>query len=385
VSPQNSESNAFSDGFTPGLTLSRRFFEDAVQPILARSFQRLQYAAALIGPGSEVLGFDTPISTDHHWGPRVMLFLAEEDFNALGKEIDERLGDDLPHTFLGYPTNFGPPDEIGVQLLRPIDSGPVAHRVELTTVPRWFTSYLGWNTQAEPTIVEWLTFPQHRLRAATTGAVFRDDRGALTAARATLAWYPHDLWLYLLTAQWNRIAEEEAFMARCGDVGDELGSTLVAARIVRDLMHLCFLVERQYAPYAKWFGSAFRRLDCGSVLEPMFLTAIRAGDWLERQQALVAAYEHVASMHNALSITEPIDIHGRPYHGRPYLVITAERFASAIQARIGDPAILELPRFLGSLNQLVDATDKLESADERDRIGRIYVQGGLHRTGWQQV
>ncbi len=97
-----------------------------------------------------------------------MLFLAEEDLNAFGSEIDRRLRDDLPYTFLGYSTNYGPPDEIGVRLMQPTDNGPVAHRVELTTVPRWFTNYLGWNTLAEPTINEWLTFPQHRLRAATS-------------------------------------------------------------------------------------------------------------------------------------------------------------------------------------------------------------------------
>ncbi len=359
--------------FTSGLTLSRHFFRDAVQPILERTFPQLQYAAALIGPGSEVLGFDTPISTDHHWGPRVMIFLAEEDFDALGKEIDARLCDDLPYSFLGYPTNFGPPDEIGVRLLKPIDSGPVAHRVELTTVSRWFNWYLNWDTQSAPAVSDWLTFPQQRLRAATTGAVYRDDLGALTAARNALAWYPHELWLYLLAAQWNRIAEEEAFMARCGDVGDELGSTLVAARITKDLMNLCFMMEHQYAPYSKWFGSAFQRLDSGAALEPLLATAIRATDWQTRQQALATAYEHVATIHNALDITEPLDTRVRQYHGRPYLVINAERFATAIEARIADTAILGLPRYLGSLNQIIDASDKLESVDTRTRLARVYT------------
>ena len=97
---------ATAERFIPGLALSRRFFVEVVQPILARRFPSLRYAAALIGPGSEVLGFDTPVSTDHHWGPRVMLFLSEEDLDGLGNEIDERLSKELPHTFLGYPTNF---------------------------------------------------------------------------------------------------------------------------------------------------------------------------------------------------------------------------------------------------------------------------------------
>ena len=65
--------------FLPGLELNRIFYIEAVKPILDREFPALQYSAALIGGGSEVLGFDTEMSSDHHWGPRVMLFFADED------------------------------------------------------------------------------------------------------------------------------------------------------------------------------------------------------------------------------------------------------------------------------------------------------------------
>ena len=66
--------------FIPGLELARRFYWEAVRPILDADFPGLRHSAALIGTGSEVLGFDTPMSADHHWGPRAMLFLAEDDY-----------------------------------------------------------------------------------------------------------------------------------------------------------------------------------------------------------------------------------------------------------------------------------------------------------------
>ena len=59
-------------------------------------------------------------------------------------------------------------------------------------------------------------------------------------------------------------------------VQDELGSRLVAMRLVRDLMRLGFLLERQYAPYIKWLGTAFQRLDCARVLTPLFERIMRA-------------------------------------------------------------------------------------------------------------
>ncbi len=54
-----------SVGFVSGVELSRRLYDDAVQPLLSRYLPGLTYSAALIGVGSEVLGFDTQRSTDH--------------------------------------------------------------------------------------------------------------------------------------------------------------------------------------------------------------------------------------------------------------------------------------------------------------------------------
>jgi len=42
--------------FLPGITLKRANYEEAVRPILAERFPALNYAAALIGYGSDVLG-----------------------------------------------------------------------------------------------------------------------------------------------------------------------------------------------------------------------------------------------------------------------------------------------------------------------------------------
>ena len=66
--------------FIRGLDLSRSFYADAVAPIFAARYPRLSYAAGLLGTGSETLGFDTPRSMDHWWGPRLEIFLRSEDF-----------------------------------------------------------------------------------------------------------------------------------------------------------------------------------------------------------------------------------------------------------------------------------------------------------------
>ena len=125
---------------------------------------------------------------------------------------------------------------------------------------------------------DWLRIPTQHLRALTAGAVFEDGTGAVTAARHNLTWYPDSVWLYVLGCQWQRIAQEEAFAGRCAQVGDDTGSAVVTARLVRDVMRLGFLIEREYAPYSKWLGTAFARLRSGPDLIPHMQAALRAAD-----------------------------------------------------------------------------------------------------------
>jgi hypothetical protein len=56
--------------FISGLQLSELYYQEAVKPNLETAFPQLVYSAALIGPGSEVPGYDTPQSMDHNWGPK---------------------------------------------------------------------------------------------------------------------------------------------------------------------------------------------------------------------------------------------------------------------------------------------------------------------------
>ena len=63
-----------------------------------------------------------------------------------------------------------------------------------------------------------------------------------------------------------------------------MGAALIGARLVRDVMHLCFLMERQYAPYPKWFGTAFKQLSHAASLAPVLQQALSAGSWQEREE-----------------------------------------------------------------------------------------------------
>ncbi|MCZ6890133.1 MAG: DUF4037 domain-containing protein [Gammaproteobacteria bacterium] len=336
--------------FVPGLELARAFFLEAVEPLMPGA---LRYSAALIGPGSEVLGFDDEMSSDHHWGPRVMIFLTDDDF-ARRDELERLLAHALPATFMGYSTHFSPPDpaDKGTRQLTDHASGPVNHRVEFYTIPRFVRGYLHAEIDAGISVNDWLAMPSQRLRALTGGAVFRDDLG-LNVLRERLGWYPRDIWLHQMASVWQRIGQEEHLLGRADYRGDVLGASLIASRLIRDVMRLAFLMEKVYAPYPKWFGTAFDRLARAGSLKPLLLAA------MTRREPLYEAFELMAQAHNELGLTNVMSTRCGTFFARGFNVIGGETFAAALREVISDAQVKSLP-LIGGVDVYSDNTDLLE-------------------------
>lgn len=337
--------------FIPGLELSNLFYADVIKPLLDLHFHGIPYSAALIGAGSEVLGFDTAMSTDHDWGPRIKIFLKEDDFADKAEQIESLIKVNLPDRYKDFPVQWT------------ID-GPSSYAcVEILTIRGFFQDYLNFDIREEIKPADWLTFPEQKLRTVTSGAIYWDELG-LQAVRERFRYYPQDVWFYLLAAQWQRIGQEEHLMSRAGMAGDEIGSGLIAARLVRDLMRLCFLMEKQYPPYAKWFGTAFARLADAKELMPLLRGVLLATTWSERQDFLVPAYEIVAARHNALQITDMLTPKVSQFYDRPFLVIDGGRFSTAIREKIIDAEVKRIAGrwMIGSVDQFSDSTDLINEA-----------------------
>jgi Domain of unknown function (DUF4037) len=337
--------------FVPGIDLARAFYENAV----ARILQGTPHAAALLGWGSDVLGFDTARSVDHGWGPRLSVFVEPTDVAGIRAAVDAG----LPETFRGWPTRYG------------WDEVPVSHHVEVESLPDWLRRHLGFDPEQGVALANWLGTPQQLLLEVTAGAVFHDDTGRLTAVRKALAWYPDELWRWLLACQWRRIDQEEPFVGRTAEAGDELGSRVLTGRLARDLMRLGFLVERRYAPYGKWLGSAFARLEMGAAVGRLLSDALAAADYPAREAALTAAAVAVAERHNALGVPPAVEPSLRLFFTRPYRVLGAARFVDACLDSIADPRLRSLP-LVGAIDQFVDSTDVLSYPTTFTAIGAVY-------------
>jgi hypothetical protein len=346
---------------TTGLDLSRRFYETLVRPIIvADALPQLRYAAARIGDGSEVLGYDTEMSADHNYGPTVQIFLDKADFvhaDALMVALDRQLPERFEDWTVRYP---------GVGRHVRADGWLTSdHGVELMTlealVQRQFGIGLGPYSN-----FDWLAFPQQRLLTLTAGAVFRDDAGQLADLRQRLEYFPRDVWLLRLAAQWDRIGEERAFVGRTGRLGDDVGSRLIASRLVENLMHIAFLIERRYAPYPKWFGTAFARLDVASQLQPLLTEALTATEWQQREAAIARAAEQLAKLQLERGIPGAVPPQVASYFTRPFQVINADEIAAGLRGAIDDEMLRHVPS--GSIDQLTDMVPILTSPDRAKRI-----------------
>jgi hypothetical protein len=319
-----------------GIEIAERYYRDEVAPRLGDR----RHAAALLGAGSEVLGYDDEVSPDHDFGPRVQIFYPEHD-----------------------------------------------------TAGEFFTAHLGFDPGRAVTTGDWLLTPTQLLASLTRGAVFHDPDGELRGRRERLAWYPDDVWRYALAAGWLRIGQEEAFVGRTGGTGDDLGSRVLAGRLVRDLMRLAFLVERRWAPYGKWFGRAFGELRLAAELKPALAGALSATGWREREEMITRAAGRLARATNDLGLGATPDPAPRRFYQRDIRVIGGERFTVALTDPITDPVLRDLidrlgrrhghiPRLPGTIDQAVDSTDILADPERFRACGPALGLAGRRTGQW---
>lgn len=318
--------------FVPGLALSRAFFREAVEPALGKIAPKLRLAAALIGDGSEVLGYDDAVSADHDWGPRLQLFVREADFAAVAEPILAGLAAALPPSFAGWPVRFPDPDRADGVDAAAGTGGSEAHGVEVYTVSGWSWRQLGADfTRRDPSAEEWLALDEQLLLSATAGAVFRDDLGELEALRRRLECFPRRVRLTKMAALWAAYSEEAAFVGRTGHAGDELGSHLIAARQAERLIRLCFLTDRRYAPYSKWLGTAWRASPSYAEVGPPLARSLAARRWRSREAGLNQAALAIARRQLEVELPGAVTPRVERYYERPYKVINAAAIAAALR------------------------------------------------------
>jgi Domain of unknown function (DUF4037) len=340
---------------TDGIGLARAYYEEVVAPLLGTLRPGLPHIAARLGGGSEVLGLDDDMSRDHDWGLHLTLLVEPDAVGDVSLLLDEQ----LPPSYAGFPVRFATTRDTVVR-----------HRVEVSSIPAFVVSRLGVDATAGLTPVEWLGLTGQSVLDVTSGAVFADTLGTLTAVRERLAWYPDDVWRYVLAADWSRLGEEMPLMSRAGSRGDDLGSAVVAARLVGTAMHLAFMLARRWPPYPKWFGTAFARLPIAGELGAPLAAVLRAATWQRRQDALAEVLTPLLDAQRNAGLAAPEGRACSPFFDRPFLGVRPE-IAAVLVESIADPLVRQLPLGVGAVEQWVDNVAVLAHPERRMAAARM--------------
>jgi hypothetical protein len=165
----------------------------------------------------------------------------------------------------------------------------------------------------------------------------------------------------------------------------------VAARLAESAMRLGYYLDRVYPSYAKWFGSAFRRLACAAELAEPVTAVLAAPAWELRDRAWAEVLRRLVALHERAGLLaagryQPGPVYaGRPGTGIPALASSGRPTIGAlideVRRHITDPEVAALPTWLGSINQIVACRDlEGDPAGWRDRVVALHQQEAARRT-----
>lgn len=322
-----------------GLKLARAFWTQMGKPMIATKYPQYagRIAAGLVGHGSECYGFDDAYSQDHDFGPRFCLWLTDEDYAAIGEQLEADY-EALPRKFSvdaqgrvtfeaharsdasgafpsagadstvipdaanaptpGTATDDAATAESGAAssdvaeaMTTPIDAPlfPVTPRAQganrrdgVFRIGDFFESITGYRTAPAQTAPhEWLMLQESTLAAATNGEVFADPTGLFSKTRQGFKNMPDDVRLALISKRLGMIAQAGQYnLPRSLKRGDGAAAWLSIHEFVQATASLVFLVNVPmvvgYMPYYKWQFAALRKLS-GS----MFALLPNVGEQLE--------------------------------------------------------------------------------------------------------
>lgn len=286
-----------------GLKLARAFWTQMGKPMIAAKYPQYagRIAAGLVGHGSECYGFDDTYSQDHDFGPRFCLWLTDEDYAAIGEQLEADY-EALPRKFSvdaqGRVTFEAHARSDASGAFPSAGAGsPVTPRAQganrrdgVFRIGDFFESITGYHTAPAQTAPhEWLMLQESTLAAATNGEVFADPTGLFSKTRQGFKNMPDDVRLALISKRLGMIAQAGQYnLPRSLKRGDGAAAWLSIHEFVQATASLVFLVNVPmvvgYMPYYKWQFAALRKLS-GS----MFALLPNVGEQLETVMRLSSA------------------------------------------------------------------------------------------------
>lgn len=239
-----------------GLELSKKYYEAYGSRLIAKVPEiKDEFAAGLVGRGSECFGFDDEISRDHDFGPSFCIWLSRDAYERYGS-IMQAAYDALPREFMGFPG----------RVMEDTGQG----RVGVLCIEDFYYGLLGIDHIPE-TNEEWFALRDENLACAVNGEVFEDRLGAFSRMReGLLSYYPEDIRIKKIVAHMARAARAGQYnYARAMKRGERVAAELALHEFIRESISLVYLLNRKYAPFDKWIHRGMQELPVLSEIGDM--------------------------------------------------------------------------------------------------------------------
>lgn len=221
--------------YEKGLSRSEKLAEK-LKSLLYLDMPRIKdrICIALVGKGSECLGFDDEISSDHDNQTRCLILLDDIDFELYFSQISN-----LIHKHIS--------EEVTIQ--------------KITDFYSFYTSF----PYGPITIEDYKNIPEEYLCSATNGKVFVDNLGKFTNIRnRILGYYPQDFMYKKLAYHLNNIAQSGQYnYPRLLKRKDVVAKNFALNEFVKHYINLVHILNKKYVPFYKW---SFKNLENLKIL-----------------------------------------------------------------------------------------------------------------------
>lgn len=327
-----------------GLALCRRYYEEWVKPMLKQEFPSYadKIAVGLVGEGSDCFGYDDAVSLDHDFGPDVCLWVTEETFDEIGKQLEEAYAK-LPSEYEGIKRTV---------------SAQGKGRRGVCTIPAFYKRFLGTDKWEE---IDWQQVPDSSLAAVVNGEVFADEEGIFSDMRNPLQkGYPLKV-LYLKMAQAAALFSQNAQynFPRMYGRGDMLAAGMLLSDGLKEAFKLQLYLDGKYPPHDKWLNRRVKESEKGRQLSELAdKCMLRWSECrvCEGQKAVQQIVEEIAK----LLVCQLYDLH---FISDTDAYLDAHTAELAFKASVADESVEELAERIAKLE--FEAFDKVENEGGR--------------------
>lgn len=252
-----------------GMVIARDYYEQFGK----EAFRNLQVACsekesiggqsicyAKVGEGSECFGRDDILSIDHDFGPGFGVFVSKEQYDRLGKKLEE-IYDSLPIDFRGFIRS---------------EKLPGALRNGVIVIEEFFGRILSLNEDELVFLMKnqtlpketWLRMEDWQLNTVTNGSIFDGEDSLFARIYINLKrGYPEDVWRRKIAQKLGEICQEGQYnYQRLMQRKDIYGATLILHALEEHVIEFLYLINHVYAPHKKWLLKGAEELDKGEKI-----------------------------------------------------------------------------------------------------------------------